>query len=172
MRIYRDSLSAYSAAKKGSRFCAGKTIRAKRKRKEKPESDQTFEHFGRDSLTLNTNKNIQMKLDQSERYLIPSCMGPRPISLYSLRPGDWIRSTSATGNFVYDLMVVQNSGLLKKVELLWPSGNMDVANYEDIVIVCEDVHYLGHGTKRKWIKHVPAFVRSFWPYFFAPYSKP
>jgi hypothetical protein len=72
----------------------------------------------------------------------------------------------------YDLLVVQNSGLLKKIELLWPSGQMEVADYANIVLTGEGMHYLGHGQKRWWIRYVPKAIRRLQPYTFCSYSKP
>jgi hypothetical protein len=164
---YNRRIKQYDASRKPA---TGK----RRKRSASPVKHQTLEHFGKelldleqryiDSFTLNTNKNIQMKIDQSERYLIPSYKGPRPISLYSLRPGDWLRTSSATGDIEYDLLVVQNSGLLKKIELMWPSGQMEAAEYANIVLTGEGIHYLGHGHKRWWIRYVPKAIRRLQPY--------
>ncbi len=182
-KIWRDSLNAYSAKKKGSKSSAKPATRPRRKPSAKAVHLTEVEplHYVQRHLkpwvittlsaTLNKTKDISMKLDKSERYLIPSMQGPRPISLYSLRPGDWLYAAPATGKKGYDLMVVQNSNVLKRIELLWPSGNMEVAEYEHIILTGEGMHYLGHGHKRLWRNRLPRFIRRFFNVYSKPQSK-
>lgn len=171
---YNLRLKEYDANKKAaSASCVGPATGKSRKRKDKPKTgDRTSEPFGSKILVLtattNTNPTYNMKLDYSERYLIPSVRGPRRISLFSLRPGDWLRTNSATSEKHYDLLVVQNSNLLKKVELLWQSGNMEATPYEHLVMVGEEVYYVGRGEKRLWRKYLPRFIRR----YVNTYSKP
>lgn len=88
----------------------------------------------------------------------------RTIALKNLRPGDWL---------------LHNSGVKSVVLQNWPS----LARFEDVVYggvtktsweyagVCLPSHrwtYIGRGRKRKWLKYVPAFLRS----YFSHYSKP
>lgn len=109
-----------------------------------------------------------MKLVNDTVHKIPSALGPRMIAPSSLRPGDWLSVLGYTQTIEYKVMVVQNSSLLKKVELLWPSGKMDVANYEDLYLCGSDVQYLGHGDRRRWLKYFPKFIAK----HINPYSKP
>lgn len=79
----------------------------------------------------------------------------RTIALKNLRPGDWL---------------LHEMGVKFMVDSNWPSLKKFEASFVfdyDAIDKAAWV-YLGRGRKRKWLKHLPAFLRD----IFSPYSKP
>lgn len=177
MKIYMDSLNAYSAKQTACKSCAKPAIRPKPRRNAENEliriitqsSNSPFYKYTVDSITIAEPKNTNMKLeDTSKAPSIPSISG-RTIRLSSLRPGDWLNVYGFSPGVDYRCYVVQNSELLKKVELCWPSGDYEVTTYETLTDgPIDEAIYMGRGHRRLWWKHLPKCARK----YFAEYSKP
>lgn len=170
MKIYMDSLNAYSASKKDSESSVKSATRTLPKLNEwiaenpipSKETEITEPEF-------NQILDKLMKLELTTKaHSIPSISG-RSIRLSSLRPGDWLNVYGFSPGVDYRCYVVQNSELLKKVELCWPSGDYEVTTYETLTDgPIDEAIYMGRGHRRRWWKHLPKCVRK----YFAEYSKP
>ena len=162
MKIYMDSLNAYSLKNKtASKSSAKRATKPRPKLSAKDVTDYDFNAIEK--------VNLNMKLETPNPLLkIPSILGSRLISISSLRPGDWLRIWGLTTTQHWDCRIVQNSELLQKVELQWPDGDMLVVEYANVANLGDAVLYLGRGHRRLWLKYLPRFMRQ----WFNPYSNP
>ena len=99
-----------------------------------------------------------MKLQEDDRVYIKTASGGR-IAMNNLRPGDWLRS-----RWESDSVVLQNSAVLRRTEILCPSGLSGSLAHAAL----ENDIYLGRGKKRWWYDRLPRWLRT----HFMPYSKP
>lgn len=192
MRIWQDSLNAYSASKKGSKCSARRATKKKHlspgewirddagiighlRKGEKLTEEKVNEMFDKIYrypanlvLTATHNPNPTMKLEKDMKDTIASYSGRR-IRLSSLRPGDWVDICGFTPGTIYACHVVQNWPSLKRIEFRWPDGRYEAARYDNITSdALDDVTYVGKGERRGWWKHLPKCLRT----RIAEYSQP
>lgn len=191
MKIWQDSLNAYSAKQTASKSCASPATRKKRtspgewisedtqilghlRKGEKLTEEKVNEMFDkiyRDNHAFDCatyNPNPTMKLEKDMKETIASLSGRR-IRLSSLRPGDWVDICGFTPGTIHRCYVVQNWPSLRRIEFCWPDHKYETARYENIISdAMDDVTYVGKGERRKWWKSLPKFLRS----HIAEYSQP
>jgi len=96
-----------------------------------------------------------MKLEHKLEHAIGSYSG-RAIRLSTLRPGDWLIAANWLDTGAQWIYVVQNSAILKRMEIRWEGQGSESVTYSMLT----DVHYAGRGRRRQWWAWLPKVAQA------------
>jgi hypothetical protein len=106
--------------------------------------------------------STQIEIPLPVPYRIKSALGPRNIALSSLRPGDWLETSTCC-----NVVVIRNWAAVQRIEVRWADGNLTVHDH-DIFIQALNPSLVGHGKRRPWHPLLPKWAQK----WVSPFGRP